>query len=96
MRVIKLMADYQCWPLWEESPGCVGNINPDELPISQGLKQQLAEWARAYDATLNMDDPLSSGFESPSDEHEFKSNGYKLAEQLRQELGHDFSVSVKV
>jgi hypothetical protein len=57
MRTIKVMADYQCFPLWEASPGEVGNIDPDDLPISHILKERLAAWARAFDATLSMDYP---------------------------------------
>jgi len=38
VRIIKLMADYQCFPLWEASPGKVGNVDPNTLPISEGLK----------------------------------------------------------
>jgi hypothetical protein len=47
MKNIKLMADYQCHPLWNMSPGEYGDINPDDLPISQELKDQLNAWARA-------------------------------------------------
>lgn len=96
MRTIKLMADYQCFPLWEASPGEVGNIDPEGLPISQNLKDQLSAWARAFDATLNMDYPPDSGFESEEAEAEFKREGYRLAEQLRGELGPRFTVTVQV
>lgn len=57
MRVIKLMADYQCFPLWEASPGAVGNIDPKDLPISLSLQRELMVWAEKFDATLNMQDP---------------------------------------
>mgnify|MGYP003576611809 FL=1 len=90
------MADYQCFPLWEASPGEVGNIDPDALPISQNLKDRLAAWARAFDATLNMDYPPNSGFESDEVETEFKRAGCRLAEQLRVELGPEFTVTVQV
>ena len=78
MRVIKLMADYQCFPLWEACLGQVGNIGPEDLPISHELKTELYDWAQIYDETINMDDPLSSGFQCDSDESEFKKIGNEL------------------
>lgn len=96
MRIIKLMADYQCFPLWEASPGRVGNIDPKDLHISHELKAQLQAWAQFYDETLNMDDPTCSGFKSDADEIEFKRIGNELGERLRTELGVDFNVKIKV
>lgn len=96
MRVIKLMADYQCFPLWETSPGQVGNIDPKDLPISHELKMQLLAWAQIYDETLNMDDPTCSGFQSDEDEIEFKRVGNELGERLKAELGIDFNVKIKI
>jgi hypothetical protein len=96
MKNIKLMADYQCHPLWNMSPAEYGDVNPDDLPISQDLKDRLTAWARASDATLNMDYPPDSGFESEEAEAEFKREGYRLAEQLRTELGPEFTVTVQV
>ncbi|MEN6630038.1 MAG: hypothetical protein ABFC42_10360 [Sulfuricella sp.] len=90
------MADYQCWPLWEASPGQVGNIDPNDLPISQGLRERLLEWAFTYDRTLNMADPISSGFKSAEAEVKFKRQGHELVEQLRKELGSGFVVTVKL
>lgn len=96
MRTIRLMADYQCFPLWEASPGKVGNINPGSLPISHDLQTGLAMWAKTYDLTLNMDDPASSGFESDDAEASFKKIGNELAVRLRDELGPGFTVKVKL
>ena len=96
MRTIKLMPDYQCFPLWESSPGYVGNINPENLPISLDLKAELATWTKIYDATLNVDDPACSGFQSEAAEAEFKRNGRDLAERLKYELGPSFAVIVKI
>jgi hypothetical protein len=96
MNSIKLMADYQCHPLWNMLPGEYGDMNPDDLPISQGLKDQLHAWARAFDATLNMDYPPDSGFDSDEAEAEFKREGYRLAEELRNELGSAFTITVHV
>ena len=96
MRKIKVMADYQCHPLWDMSPGKYGDIDPNTLPISDDLKQKFLKWARAFDDTLDTTNPVNSGFESEEAEAAFKAEGIRLAEQLQDELGSDFSVSVKV
>lgn len=94
MRAIKLMADFQCHPLWEASPGVIGNIYPGDLPISSSLRNRLMAWAATFDATLNMDDPASSGFESDQAAGEFKQEGAALAQQLQDELGAAYAVNV--
>lgn len=95
MKTIKLMADYGCFPLWKAS-GEVGNINPNDLPLSQELRQLLVDWSRAFDQTLNEDYPPDSGFKSEVDEIEFKQQATRLAERLREELGSEFEVIVRV
>ncbi|RZI56585.1 MAG: hypothetical protein EOP37_23695 [Rubrivivax sp.] len=80
---LKLMADYQCFPLWGDGD----NIDPASLPISDRLCEDLMTWALAFDATLVMDDPLSSGFPTEVDELEFKREGHRLKERLQAELG---------
>lgn len=92
MRKIKLMPDYNCFPLWGASADDVGNIDPEELPISTLLKKKLLDWSQKYDATLNLDDPIESGFRSEEEEQAFKSEGQALALLLQKELGADFLV----
>lgn len=96
MRTIKLMADYGSFPLWEASPGEVGNIDPDDLPLSAALRQRLAEWARDYDATLNIEDPARSGFKDDASKARFKMVGAALADDLQAELGPSFSIKVRM
>jgi hypothetical protein len=95
MKKIKVMADYQCHPLWDMSPGMYGDVDPNALPISSELKEQLADWARMFDETLNMADPVSSGFASTEADAAFQAQGIRLAERLRNELGPEFLVSAK-
>ena len=92
MRTIKLMADYHCFPLWEVPGDCVGNIDPDSLPLSDSLKTKLLNWADIYDATLNMEDPARSGFLSIGDAEDFEAQGMALVDQIVEELGSDFKV----
>jgi hypothetical protein len=96
MRIIKLMADYQCHPLWEASPSLVGNINPASLPISQDLINRLNEWAQRYDMTLNLDDPTKSGFVSVGDKDSFKEEGNSLAVKLQDELGAGYLIKSRI
>ncbi len=91
-RAIRLLADYDCWPLWEASPGRVDNIDPAHLPISEALGRDLAAWADRFDAILNRDDPAASGFDSPEQAAVFTADGVALAARLRLELGRGWSV----
>jgi len=93
---LKLMADYQCFPLWKANPDELGNVDPSVLPISSSLQQALLDWARTFDATLNLDDPINSGFQSAADELKFKEHGKTLGQRLQNELGAAYQVTVVV
>jgi len=92
MRSIRISADYECYPLWEANPGIVGNINPADLPISPELIDQLMSWANTFDKTLNMDDPVNSGFQNDQEEFSFREEGLILAEKLKNELGEGYLI----
>lgn len=92
MKEIKLMADYQCHPLWGTTPDDFGDISSEEFPISLELKYSLEDWAKRYDDILNTDDPASSGFSSVEEEKLFIDDGYKLAERLQKELGSTYKI----
>lgn len=96
MKYIKLMADYGCFPLWENSSTNVGNIDPNALPISDSLKEDLYEWSLRYDETLNKDDPLQSGFLSDADEQSFNRDGLAILEKLQSELGENYNVTAQI
>ena len=84
---IKIMPDYECAPLWWDQPDKVGNIHPEDLKLSPELGADLWAWAAVYDATLNYDNPMDSGFATSSDEHLFHENGKRLALRTAAELG---------
>ncbi|BAQ79504.1 hypothetical protein PST29_1615 [Pseudomonas sp. St29] len=86
MKIIKLMPDYQSFPLWSLSPDSIGNVDPEKLPISQELKADLMSWALKYDDTLDEEYPPDSGFSSEEDEAEFNKEGEHLFERLKAEL----------
>jgi hypothetical protein len=92
MKILKLMADYHCFPLWNVSSCEVGNISPDDLPLSKTLNKRLAYWASVYDKTLNMEYPPDSGFSSEQEEKWFKQEGALIFECLKHEIGHEYHV----
>ena len=81
---LKLMSDYHCFPLWVVQEG--GNVNPDELPLTNELKSSLHRWAASYDRTLNRDYPPDSGFAGPDEEEAFEAEGLRLWQELQAQL----------
>ena len=94
-RHLRLMADYECFPLWEDGEGLVGNVDPASLPISAELQIALQQWATRYDATLNREDPAQSGFASYEDEEAFLDEAKSLLQCLKTELGGAYSVRLQ-
>jgi hypothetical protein len=91
-RTIKIMPDYQCFPLWEADDKEFGNINPDELKISQELKTMIHDWQVMYDNTLDSGSPNNSGFKNPKDIENFEMEGRAIWTRLISELGEKFMV----
>jgi len=87
---LKLMADYDYYPLWQMNE--VGNLDPDQLSLSTILKKHLKNWAEWYDETLTVDDPTSSGFKNWRDSLLFEEEGKFLWRQLQEELGTEYEV----
>ncbi|MEV0611176.1 hypothetical protein AB0I61_33005 [Polymorphospora rubra] len=83
---IMVMADYESFPLWRQSPTGAVNLDPLSLPISAELAQGLMCWAATYGRTLRRDDPAASGFTDPAAEERFHLEGEELANRLRAEL----------
>jgi hypothetical protein len=89
---IKIMADYNCFPLWWKEPHDPGNIDPSTLPLSAETIARLMEWAARYDATLNKDDPAASGFPTDEEQRAFEDAGLELWRRVREELGAAYDV----
>jgi hypothetical protein len=89
---IKLMTDYESWPLWWAGDADPGNIDPNTLPLSAATIARLEAWANAFDATLNRDDPASSDFPSDAAFESFEAEGRALWRQLRDELAPQYQV----
>ena len=59
-KTVKVMADYDTHPLWALDPDLDGDIPPEDMQLSPELTRDLNEWAAAYNASLNRDDPAQS------------------------------------
>ena len=92
MEFIRLMTDYQCFPLWKIGDKTVENISPDELPISKNLKEKLFAWQKKYDETLNMDDPTASGFKTSAEKESFEEDGLIIWKLLLEEIGNFYNI----
>jgi hypothetical protein len=93
MITIKLMADYECCPLWRVGDEYHDEVDPDDLPLSPELRDRLMDWARLYDDTLDRDSPRDSGFKTAELEAAFVAEGNDLAVCLAEELGPDYAVT---
>ena len=49
VRHLRLMADYECYPLWESQEEGMHNVDPFELAIPEQLAEALTEWAGQSD-----------------------------------------------
>jgi hypothetical protein len=93
---IKLMPDYECSPLWwDDEPGRMGDIDPEEIGLDAALKADLFAWADRYDATLDQDYPPDSKFTTKELLHAFVRDGEMLAERVRMALGAGWEVRYK-
>lgn len=88
---IKLMADYQCWPLWHHGGTQVGNIDPRRLELSRALVADLQRWSEVYESHLNPGDPASISW-TKEEEAEFEGIGRKLCLRLAAEVRGRFEV----
>jgi hypothetical protein len=89
--IIRVMPDYQSYPTWQ--PGADEyNVDPEQLPISKDLANELNTWGDEYDATLVLDDPVSSGFPDEASENGFAERGAELARRLAAELAGRYRV----
>jgi hypothetical protein len=90
--VIKVMAEYESFPLWQRDSRGTANVDPATLPIPSGLAQELLDWADAFDSTLNRSDPAASGFSDPAAEDDFYAEGQRLARRLADELAGRYAI----
>jgi hypothetical protein len=83
-RRVKVMADYDCQPLWALDEGLYGDFAPDALGLSPELTHDLKAWAEAFTASVDRDDPATSLW-SEDRHREHEARGRSLAERLARE-----------
>lgn len=86
-KVVRVLPDYDCYPTWVRQGTDYDNVSPDTLPVSDGLARELDRWGDEYDATLDRDNPIESGFPTPEEKEDFAVRGEELARRLQRELG---------
>ena len=86
---IKMMLDYDCWPLWTKEGE---NCSPQNLPITPELQAQLMSWSEKYDSLLNRDNPIDS-CHSPETDRALEKEGLMLWANLQSELGDHWNVA---
>ena len=92
-KVLKLMSDYGCFPLWEYHDGeLISNRNPYDMPLTEDVQLALCNWAAAYNQTLNQEYPPDSGFSSPNKESAFEHEGRRLWRELQTQLAPEYQV----
>lgn len=85
-RVIRLFPDYgHPWPLWENSTAEHPTnyaMEPADFGLSQSLSDRLRSWYDVWDA----ENLYESGWSSPENEMTWKTEGARIAAQLREEV----------
>jgi hypothetical protein len=90
---MKLMPDYGCSPVWEYLDGdLIDNPLPEQLSVTDELKDALVTWAAVYDATLDQSYPPDSGFASATEEAAFEAEGRRLFMGLQAQLSPHYKV----
>lgn len=92
-KLIKLMIDYGCYPLWEyDENRLIGSLNPGSLRISQELVNEINDCGDRFENTLCMDDPRKTVFKTDEESQKFKMLGETIAKKLKEELGEEYQV----
>ncbi len=88
---IDVMIEFGAGPLWlaKSKGGIRQPVDPDTLPISTSLANELQDWAVQYNATLDHNYPPDS-IPPPK---EFWIRGKKLTERLKSELAGSYDVT---
>lgn len=81
---IKVMADYDCHPLWALDEELYGDFAPEALGLSPELTRDLNAWADAFSSSLNRDDPTDSLW-TPQQHADHAAQARPLAQRLARE-----------
>jgi hypothetical protein len=90
-RWIKLMAVSGRSPLTQTAGQYQAEVDPGTLPLSDGLRADLARWDGRHAAALS-GWPGSGGFDSAQDAEQFVAEGRRLTSRLQEELGPGYHI----
>lgn len=94
-KTIKLMSDYQCYPLWAMGNEAPANLAPNTLPLSSETLLGLEKWAAMFDSWMDLEEPASTTEPSATQVATFEAEGIRLWKQLRRELAPTYEVYYK-
>lgn len=88
--LIKLLADYHCWPLWVrgQHDELFEPRDPATLGLSASLVGRLAAWQQWYESMVNIADPDDSRPVTVAEDEAFAAEGRLLAARVAEELPH--------
>lgn len=84
--VIKLMPEYECYPIWiSENGGIFKNIPASSLDISEKLLDEITLWDKIFEDAYDRSNPIVSGIKG--DQFiSFKKRGMEIYQKLKIEL----------
>lgn len=85
MNELRMMLEYQAYPLWVIHDDGLENIEPHSLNISPSLADKIEQWGDRFEETYIPDDPGSSGFKNADEEKKFIAEGINLLAELKSE-----------
>jgi hypothetical protein len=93
MKYLKLGSEYGCSPLWIGTDGVVyHHLDIANSPFGEELKQDLSEWAKKFEETLNQEYPPDSGFRTRQEAYVFEQLGFNIWKAIRQYYSSHFEV----
>jgi hypothetical protein len=86
--LIKVLADYHCWPLWvrEDEGGFFETRDPATQGLSPSTVGRLAAWQQWYESMVNIADPNDSRAITDAESEAFDAEGRLLASRVAEEL----------
>jgi len=83
---VKLMAEYDCSPIWIIKEDSIENPSINELVLSDDVKEKLLIWIELFEGTLNESYPPDSGFKDMDSLNDFEDKAQEIVNDLKSEL----------